>query len=519
MALSSRLYHSRMIKSLPYVLFGVLASLLLLKNNFFLSTDACLYAISGRNLVDLGFYPLTYAPPFYPVLIAGVYAVTGQLQWSAHLISVAAFALSILLFFRLAACLDQGKMAHIATFLYVSNGLILGYSYRALTHAVDLCLVVAYIFLAVMLLKNRGRRVVRAGLLGAVLAAAVLNRPEHLVTAGLLVPAIFVLLDARVRQKGLILFVLVAVMGTLLYPYALFIKKGTGRWGLTLKTANLRNIKAVRSREDPGHRVYEDQGFLDFELGSYIGRHKRALFGKYISGLRFMLVQFAGVLYNGLGLVLMGIGCVMTLRSPRERPGGMILLVCLSPLFLVVPFSDFMPRYYLSYLPVCLLFIARAADMIRHHQRLPRGSGLLVIGAVLVVLSCLNIHDAAARRTLSIQDPPREHIAMGRWMKQNIPGVNAALMASVKPFVAFYAESHYTAPPPASDYDTWLRSLQGASIDYLIADERYFIPAYPDFRFLLTEDRGLSGLKAVHVIREPCKIILYRVTPSTDASF
>ncbi len=512
-----------MMMPLLYAFIAACASLSLLKNNFFLGTDACLYAISGRNLVDLGSYPLTYASPFYPLLIAGAYGVTGQLQWSAHLISVISFAFSVFLFFRLVGDHYRKRTAHMATVLYVSHGLVLGYSYRGLTHAVDLLLFIGYLHLSFALLKDKLLRLPRIAILGAVLAAAVLNRPEHMVTAILLVPALIRLADAQRRKKILMLVVLLGVMGTLLYPYAHFLKETTGRWGLTLKTANLRNIEEVDSSGQAGGRRYVDRGFYDFDLGRYVWGHKKQLFRKYVNGLGRACVQLSEILYFGLGLILAGWGWLVPRRSARSGPQDIILFLCLAPLLFVIPFSDLQPRYYITYLPIFFLWIARGiesvADRFAEGHPHPQTGRIRIYALILGFLLLANIAYTISHHTLTIQAVPIEHVEMGTWMKREIPDVKNALMVSVKPFVAFYADSHYTSPPAVQDHADLIRWMRSESVDYLIADARDGISSQPPFKVLRNERHDHPGLKPVHVIYKSRKIILYQLRPLKSISF
>jgi len=500
---------------LIYALIGCGASFLLLKHNYFIETDGCIYAISARNLLELHWYPLTYFPPFYPMLIAGAYSLIGQLQLAAHLVSVIAWALSIFIFFKLADYLYGRKAAHIATFLYLSHGLALGYSYRIQTHSVDLLLILGYIFLAILFIRKESRRWPRAVLIGAILAAAILNRPEHILVALFLVPTISIFLKTDWLRKTGLMLSLIGVMGVLLYPYARFLHKHTGRWALTVKTANLRNFETLRKDGQSYGRQWINKGFRDFDLKQYFFKNKQKVIMKYAEGLGMMFIQLVKILYYGLGLLLAIWGCARILLIRRRHPQEIILMLCLLPLILIVPFSKFTHRCYLAYLPVFILMIALGiialSDSLASRWDGSKRNRASVVIAVLFLLSCVNIGYIISHRVLNIRDRADEHTQMGLWMKKNIPDVEDALMASVKPFVAFHANSHFTSPPAAQDYEKFLRLMKADQIKYLIADKRFFVPAFPHFEFLMEEKAGHPGLKAIHVIRAPIKIILYRI--------
>lgn len=167
------------------LLFALISSLFLLKMNYIIyEWDSHMYLAAGKNLVTgQGFTRPSgkaelWFPPFYPLLIGIFYKMIGRLELAGHLVSVSAFLISIVLFFRLAKLIYNASTACVAIILFATHGLILEYSHKVYTHSLDILLIIGALYAAVSIAKAKSLRYGNFILLGIILSCAILNRPE-----------------------------------------------------------------------------------------------------------------------------------------------------------------------------------------------------------------------------------------------------------------------------------------------------------------------------------------------------
>jgi len=521
LSLSSKKWSDR-----PFILMGfclvlgLALSLFLLKYNYFVHWDGCLYTLSGKNLVSGQGYttwgrPQLHFPPFYPLLIGIFYKFMGNLELAGHAVSIVSFLVSIVLFFKLAEFIYNKSAAFFATILFTTNFLILCYSHCVLTHSVDILLIIIAVYLASSIIKNEKLRYKNFILLGIILACAILNRPENIILSSAVIISIFVLKRQQVRKKIICFASLTAVLIALLLPYVNFLHTHTGKWALTTKIKNLQFYEYMTSKDPLARHKQKELSFADFNPFEYIRQNKRKLLKRYLLGARLFSERLSVILYRGFGFILIGLGLFGQPWDRDRKKIEILLFACLTPL-MILPLGNVLQRYFLSYLPIFLLWIAKGLEnlsiFIKNTYNLSSQKVALVIGLVVILLLLPTVVFIVNQKS----NPPGKkipfrHKQMGLWMKSNIEDIENKLIGLRCPIVAFYSGGQFRwVPIIEENYWNLINDLKKRKVDYLIIDQ-YILKRYPHLKFLLDDQKKHDGLVKVHTIEAPKKIILYKI--------
>lgn len=513
MQLKIRQDKSFMVLSICLVL-GLVFSLLLLKYNYFIGgCDACGFALAGKNLVS-GQRPFTAYQPLYPLLIGIFYKFMGNLELAAHTVSIIFFLVSIAFFFKLAGYIYNNYVASLATILFVTNQLILNYSYRVRNHSVDILLIIIAIYLASLIIKNEELQYKNFIFLGAILACTILNRPENIILTLAIITTVFVQKKKQTLRKAVAFACLIIVLMALLFPHVKHLHTHTGKWTLTTRIRYLQMFEYLSSM-DP--LAYEKKQKVDKEFNAftYTIENRGELLKRYRRGIILSSKRLYTILYSGFGFILIGLG-LFGQAWDRDRKRIEVLLFSCMAILAIYPLGNVGKRYFLCCLPIFLMWIAKGLEnlyiFIKNFFNLSDKKSAFVISVALSLL----ILPLASFLVSQITTPsekrlPLEYKQVGLWMKDNIQDIEKKRIFSRKPWVAFYAGGKFIKIPFEEDYSEFIDILKRRKGDYLVIDERLIPSLRPHLKFLLDDQAKHKGLVRVYVIEKPKKIILYRI--------
>ena len=457
-----------------------------------------------------GYGGLIKTSPFHPLLMCIFYMFIGNLETAGHLVSITSFLISIILFFKLARLIYSDRVAYLASILFLTHTLILEFSPQIHSHSTDILLIIITIYLASLIIKNDKLKYRNFVLLGIVLACAILNRPENIILSLAIIPTIFIQKKGSLIAKVVASTYLIIVLIVLVFPYANFLHRHTGRWTLTTKIKHLQFYEYMGSsdplaREKQIQKMIKFSAFRPFE---YIRNNEMELLKRYRGGIRLSVIQLGAILYTGWGYILIVLGLFGRSWDRNRKKVEILLFSCLAPL-LIIPLGNVKERYFLSTLPIFLLWIAKGLEnlyiFIKDSFNLSDRESNLEICLVLILLISIPLVK------LLIIPPMAQYKQMGLWMKNNIEDVGKKKVACTEGELCtiFYSGSIDVLTPFEENYGNFIESLKSKRVDYLIISGET-IKLRPYLKFLLNDREKYQGLIKVHVIERPKKIILYK---------
>lgn len=516
---------------LLYVIIGLTFNLLIPKTNYILVNGEYNYALPGKNLVSGNGYTLFGRPqltfsPFFPVLVGFTYKIVGNLELAGRMVSTIAFLLSIILFFKLADFLYGKLTAHLATILFLSDRLVLEYSGTILTHSVDALLVIMIIYLVALIIKEDRFSYKNFVFLGVLFAASILNRPENIIIALAVAICLFICLKGWELKNSLKFICLIGTTIVLLYPYANFLHKHTGKWLLTTKLNRLAHFESEIS-EDPelvaqkrarGRVVFD---YFHFDAFKYIREHKSDLIKRYSVGIKKCFNKLYHILYPhqwGIAWVLVIFGFFRKGWNKEKIKIEILLISCLS-LLIIHPLGNVRERYFIYCLPIFLLWMARGLENVYLFiiarlsnflsRKLIKTTGAVIISSYLLLIFIPKFANPALSYAYE-KGPWLDYKKMGLWMKENIKDIDSKKIASRNPVVQFYLGAESIPLFVRLPFQEAVNYLRDRNTDYVIVDEREN-EGDSSFAFLLNDYDADSNFIKAHVIEKPGKIILYKM--------
>ncbi len=510
-----------------YVAFGLAASWALLAHDPLIGFDGFRYGILGKNLACGQGYtfsgrPHIWFPPFYPFVVGIFYMFIRNAEAAARTASLVSFAAASVLFFKLAYLGYGRRAAHLSTIMFVTNTLLLTYSHRIYPHSLDTALVIASLYCALAIIKDEAVPYKRAFAAGALLACAVLTRPDNILLFMAIVILIPVLKKGRVPARVVASACIAVTVIALVFPYVYYLRLNTGIWTPTMKIITLQYYEYVKTGKSYG-TLPSNEEFLLYvrNLHAHLGE----LSGRYFSGSIKMITELFFNTLRPLGVfawALIILGLREKAAGPDNRRADILIAGSLAVLA-IYPFGNTRPRYFICAIPALLLWAGRGAEnaYLFLRSRLPsaRQRGYSALGAVAVGAYCIcAAHITAVDTSGPVPYPETEHKAMGLWMGAHIADIEQKRICSTQPFASFYSGGIHMAWPPLIPYRTFrslLHYMKETHIDYLVVDEfsvRTIKDAGDLFSSLLNGPDEYMGLTKVHTISAPKKIILYKYT-------
>lgn len=471
---------------------------------------------------DIGDIPAR-RPFFYPFVVAILSFAVKDFELSGCLVSMLFASLLSIIVLYLCLNLYGKEVALTGYLLTLFQPSLMIYSFHVLTEITYVSIVILGLACGwVAIMKERKKLFLLSGLL---FGLAYLTRNEGLVY-GLLYFVFYLLYSlfrGNYRRKNILINTgaYLLPLGMIVLSYAIFLHWKLDEWVLTAKMNNLA-VGLVSGKE-----------YNEISPGSallFVASHYKAFLIKYFRNLKDALTMGLSDVISPLLLIFVGIGLFTKPWMEREKLGNIYLLCFFMLPFLVTSLSHVNSRYYLSAVPITLIFISKGVINFQ-------GWLSYMVGGVteknwigrtmryryftLVVLLCFMIPLAASPalriplHLLPIYEI--EYKEAGLWLKNNTPE-NAIVMGQ-KGQIRFYAQRRGVSTRCPGDkkrsksFEEILKlAKEGDSEYYLVVDERWSKRA-KRINFLLNEKDIPKNLGLVYVNNKysGAKVVVYRI--------
>ena len=500
---------SRHIFILSLIILAFLAvSLLMLLRHYFITPDSTYLLALGKNIVSGNGLTINgdahyRYPPAYGTVAGLLWLVIGNLELSAHIVSLLSGIGTIILVYIFASRSFDRTTGLLAAALVAVNPLFgrigsaaLGESFFALGYA-------AWILLIFILLKKPNVWMSFAA--GLIAGIVYLTRAEGFLIFPL---GLIVLLISWWRGKhraGMVIVSLAAmIVGWMIpgLPYLLFLRENLGGWALSGKiTQNLERVSEalysgdLEAYHETNLREYESPGLVQYIVQNFPRVSERYFYYTW-QALKLVVVR------SGPAIALFIWFAILALR---KKPAVWWHYLALASPLVVYPLAHIEIRYVTPY------FIA-FAPLIGYGMYLAWPSRwqrwLVVLTFALMAVGC----GVAIYRT---QPPPYEHRILADWMAENIPESREARIAARYAYVNFYLENEdFRYLPVADSLEESLQLARKRAVEYFVIDERLIGTVRPELDELLDPSNAPEGIELVVELEPPEvpeRILLYRI--------
>jgi len=537
--MSADLQRRTICESLLFFILTAAVSFGILPFNYFINPDGAEYIRLGQNLFSGAGLSVNAAqsyvshPPLYSFFIGLLALLTGKGEFAGHFLSTAFFALAGVPFFLAAASAYGLPAARWFGLLYLSHGFLLSYANYVIAEP----LLILWIGFMLWIVQNAAvqsvsrRQILLAAVsLGACGGLAYLTHPLGALFYAVAVLSFFLTAPGRMLEKlaatcgSMLVFLLFAV------PYLYFVQSVTDQIqlsGVALRGLLRRYLDMSKSLPySELKKIYEGLSYdktefrLDeiarhFTLWDYLIKDKFAALRYALPTLSVRIAGLSSYLYAGLGFVLIGAGLFnMTWNARRKRIEAVRFLFLLP--FTGFAFMVFEQRYYLPFIPLLLLWAALGLERVREWLAASLNWNPVRSAAATGLLCLLMILPSSAYvgRSIRLSRNPIEHQELGRWMRENISGIQKETVAAQVPYAAFYSGAGILRLPYVELFDDLRTYLRHHRARYFVVGDDLDTPTLHSYRFLFTrpDDPAIpSGIKQVHAVRGLKNIYLYEV--------
>ena len=483
-------------------------------------SDSVTYLLLARNLFTGHGYtefglPHTIHHPFYPIMIGLVWQLVGDLLLSAQLISCLAGILLVVPVYLITSSMFGRRTGFLAVLMIALFPILVYGSTESFTESLYTFLLISG--LAAGWLSFQSGSIFRPIFSGVFLGLSFLTHPLGVSFLPLVVG--FNLLAGRRRSwiKERIrtaLLILGAFILTCL-PFWLHLHSVTGNWqlsgsshyqdfglrydqvqGVAESKIIFENMEAlfapgVRAEPDRDHQPmgmtelilkHPDRFLQIIRLNIIDGYHEAVKTARYLS--LPPIVLFA-VLSLGF-LILMAYFFSMFIRGHRRAAMSYLTLMFMPMwIFLIIIIEH---RYFYAFIPLALIIFSRIiVDIweIRGWRTTPWR--IFIVGISVYYLALAMGSTFVVFRKAVKTGVPYEYKILGRWMKDNIPGIEEEKVMMFRLGISYYAGCdwnvfYWGGFPGLKDY------LKKRGINFLEVDSYKLHMIHPDLRFLLTAD-------------------------------
>ncbi|MEM7262458.1 MAG: glycosyltransferase family 39 protein [Planctomycetota bacterium] len=478
---------------------------------------------------------LHWVPPLYPLLVAGPYALIGDLEWAGRLTGCLVGALTVLPVYALGRVYGGHRVGLLAAIFLVVAPFHVRYSVRVSSHVHYVFFIAIAFWAAAILLRRPSGRV--AVFTGAACGLAYWVRQEVVVVVGFLAgtvaflpalakrwPRAFPAAPLGRTAVGLAL-VLVLVFVGYVFPIISWTHDATGHWVLSSK-GGVSLFGAGRHLTDlteDGRRVLWETQIAtmdDHRPLSLTGAIAADPTGSFLHWGRNVLKHFGESLLRVFGYVAVPF-IAWTFFRRRAVPRataleGFGLALTVTTVFALSFFYD-SPRLCFFLLPFGLIFAA--AGSLEFGARWgARGQRVLV---ALVCIGSLALCGRTVTKFGGSWEPGPEERA-GKWIEARLvadgiapwegkvmdPSANVSLFARAKP--EFF---------PKTDDAAFVRFARFRGVDYVAFSIEEIDRSHPRWIEPLRSEAEFLGLERVHVVdaEEPDdRVHIFRVLEASD---
>lgn len=449
------------------ILIGSIPRLLDLGNVSAIEMDGISYAWMAENFARGSFNEglKGYFHPFYPIFMAIFSFVVGDMEINGRLLSLIFGILLIYFTFVLLKRFFGEKKALYGSFFVAIHPYLIRYSVQVLSESMSIFLFTAAVF---FFYKGwKGKDGIGIALAGIFLALTYLNKAEYIIYA---LP--FCLLLAKERRI-LHIFILIACVALVSFPYVYYLKIETGLWTITKKVAIAEN--AINN------------GIISY---SYT-----APFASYLQ----LFHRFPNVVYNFFEAVFPPFFILVVLGFKRVdiRYRTMaIMLVVLHIIARVVFAPHSTKRYSVEFIPLLMIFAVEGIYVLKDLFNKCKYKKVYYYGALAFIV--------VASLFQAIISPNKGrifHKQAGLYLLNNDPGKK--IMARL-PIAPFYAKGQFidiTKSENAVECSRFMGLLKDTGAKYIIFDDR--MEGNPLFK-----NNCLSNFKLIKEFRDNNEFVM-----------
>ncbi len=448
------------------------------------SADAVGYAEAVRMLArgDLSAWQ-PYTPPLYPLAAVPLYWLTGDVEWSARLVSFAASMMLAALAWLLARELFGRQAAFAAGIVFALWPWLGDYAWRIAPESLAVALWFAGAWAVLRGLKQGGWPCLLAPLCFFCLH---FTRPEgtYLMGAAGIAAALSCAGAASGQWKRLA--IMIALGAGLLLAQSVISYFLVGSGAVNPRTA------------DPAETVA-------YILGERLG----AVAGNVTHYMTHVIPVMLGpllMLFGGVGLFMKG-GEARDLRGE-----SFLLLLAAAQTALAILSSYQEPRYVMAAVAACALWAARGV-VVTADQFHSKSLRTLPLAAAVLFQAILTAFSIAPDVVGATPRMPREYKLAGEWLAEHAePG----LIITRKPQVGFYADMPTTGPGEQESIAALLERARRIDAKYLVVDERYTAQIAKPLAPLLDPAKAPPGLEVLNADVSPypkARVVIYRILP------
>jgi len=182
------------------------------------SIESWEYGEIAKNIVSGNGYSLNYRgttyrsimPPAYPILIAGIYKITGNNKMAAIYFQIVLSCLTCIIIFLIARRISNSTVANVAAFLFAFHpGLIIYSTKNIHTLNLDILLFLSVILFTMKLKESPSFK--NALLLGSVFGITLLSRPTIMILP-VVILWLFIFLKERFSKKVILTLIIISTM-------------------------------------------------------------------------------------------------------------------------------------------------------------------------------------------------------------------------------------------------------------------------------------------------------------------
>jgi 4-amino-4-deoxy-L-arabinose transferase-like glycosyltransferase len=438
----------------------------LFTHDYTINGDGIRYVTAGRSFWH-GLWAeglSSFYPPFFPLLIAAAYPLTGEWELAGRFWP---FILGILMVFPLFAVLRgtySPKVAWAAMFFY-------GVSPYLARFSVDVRSEVPYTFFFLLsvyfFLKGLDTSSLPPFFLTGLSASlAYLIRPEGI---GLVMVAVAYLCYRPWRKqaaKKICLQATLLCLGFALFavPYVLYLRGNTGSWTISRKAANVVSYGMThydKSLESVRRENSAQISAIDVVLSRPLVYAKKV----FIDGFRTLDTYAVALHYSAVPFLLIGWYLCFRSRFWRARDFPLILFI----VFYFAVFSLFYPsrRFTIPLVPISLGWVALGFLSVQEYCRSSwPGRKADTVAGLILLLFCV----ATLPKTLKAADRDKIYVRDAAAYLKGKPG--NPFILSTNPQVAFYADGNNRILRVRPDL--FLSRLASTTPDFLVLDRELF---------------------------------------------
>lgn len=517
-----------------YLFIGLALSAVLLPFQYFIGHDGVWYARMAENIFSGGGIsvnagePYTGHPPFYPILMGLANFIFRDIEFSGHLVSLVAFALTVIPLFRITRAIYPPAAAHWVSLLYVTNGFLLIHSNLVMSESLLVLFMMLQLYFAHSIIQGKHRRVSTGAILGIVSGMAYLTRPEGLLFYLAGVVSILFLFPRQWAFKIRVVLLSLATFLVFALPYVGFIYKHTHRFQMTTEVPRLFILrqmgvsnpnqwlevkKTFWGLSEDKTKLKGDELAEKFNLFHYLKKDHFVLLRSLPPSALNRFLNLSKYLFGGFGFFLIGASFFGAPWGGRRKQSEALFLLFLLT-FLPQLIGFFLPKRYLLIFPILIIWMGNGVEVFRNWAK--QSFGLSQKGSLGVALgACLLLALPSGwylHRTLNLPPVFNESKELGLWIEKNIQQPRKKRVAAFLPAVNFYSGTKFVWLPYVKNLEDLKIYLSHQGTRYVVVSEDFDQPFLDAYRSLLdVTHEPPKGFVRRHIAGSSRKMIFYEV--------